>query len=133
MKQVYRCILVLAITLGSLGLPIRTMGAESPQSGPEPYAMIPIEVDVPANSMVAADTSFPMEAGETVRFRCSYSPSYAEVDFGLIASDDSSYYYKTAQNGSIDETVRISERDNYTFAIRNHSSVEVSFVGFIDY
>ena len=37
-------------------------------------------LDVPANKTVGATTSFPLEAGEKVRIRATYSPESASVD-----------------------------------------------------
>ena len=38
---------------------------------------------VPAKSILRADKSFPLEAGETVTIKATYSPFSASVDFGL--------------------------------------------------
>lgn len=75
--------------------------------------------------------SFPLEAGETVRINASYSPD-ASVDFGLIDSDGR-FHYLNVTNGSIDKTIRIEERGNYTFAARNNSSKTVSVSGYVSY
>lgn len=44
-------------------------------------------MDVYAHEVVSANTSFPLEAGETVTINATYSPLTASVDFGLIAPD----------------------------------------------
>ena len=88
-------------------------------------------MDVSANSLATASSSFPLEAGETVRINASYSPD-ASVDFGLIDSDGR-FHYLNVTNGSIDKTIRIEERGNYTFAARNNSSKTVSVSGYVSY
>ena len=45
------------------------------------------EMDIPGHKLVKAKTSFPLEAGEQVTIKASYSPFDANVDFGLITED----------------------------------------------
>ena len=47
----------------------------------------PINMSIPANAKLRADTSFPMEVGDTVIINASYSPRTASVDFGLVGPD----------------------------------------------
>lgn len=82
------------------------------------------------NSM--ADSSFPLESGESVRIYATYSPDTASLDFGLIDSDGV-FHYVNAKNGVIDKTIVINERGNYTLAIRNNSGQSVRVVGFVKY
>ncbi len=89
-------------------------------------------MSVTGKSTAAADSSFPLEAGETVTVKASYSPFYAKVDCGLIAPDGT-FYYETYSNGTIDLTIEIEERGNYTLTICNNSSVTVSVSGFVNY
>lgn len=42
------------------------------------------DITVPAGESMAAKTGFPMAAGETVTITAAYSPSSADVDFGLV-------------------------------------------------
>ena len=83
------------------------------------------EMTVSAKTKAIADSSFPLEAGETVRINASYSPN-GSVDFGLV--DDIN-----VKNGSIDKTIKVSERGNYKFQVRNNSSVAVKVYGFVTY
>ena len=73
-----------------------------------------------------------MGADETVTINCSFNPASASLDFGLIDSDNV-FHYINVTGGSINETIHIDERGDYTFAIRNKSSVSVSVVGFLNY
>lgn len=88
-------------------------------------------MDVAANKIVKANSSFPLDAGETVRINASYTPD-ASVDFGLIDADGVFHYYNVT-DGSIDKTIRIEDRGTYTFAVRNNSSKAISVSGFVTY
>ena len=89
-------------------------------------------LDVPANTAIEADASFPLEVGEAVTIKASYTPSSASVDFGLIAPDGL-FYSVNVTNGNIDQTIVVNQRGNYTFAIRNNSFLDVIVVGFLNY
>lgn len=90
------------------------------------------ETEVAGNTTVASGSSFLMDVGETVTIDATYSPQSASVDFGLIAPDGL-FYPVRGQNGSINKTIEIVERGNYTFAILNNSSVEISVSGYVKY
>lgn len=90
------------------------------------------EMDVPGNTLVRAKTSFPLEAGEQVTIKASYSPFDADVDFGLITADGI-FHFLSVDNGSFDQTIIVSKRGNYTFAVRNNSSEEISVSGYVNY
>ena len=66
-------------------------------------------MDISGNSTVKADTSFPMEIGETVAINAVYSPQSASVDFGLLAPDGLFYPVNTT-DGSFDETIEVNQR-----------------------
>lgn len=88
-------------------------------------------MDIPARTKKVADSSFSLDKGETVRINAVYFPD-ASVDFGLI-DDDDVFHYINVTDGSIDKTIQISERGNYTLQIRNNSSIEVTVSGFVQY
>lgn len=90
------------------------------------------DFDIPAKTLMKASSSFPMEYGETVTITASYTPASASMDFGLIDSDGT-FYPVRANNGSINQTIRIDLRGNYTFAIRNNSNYTVNVFGFVNY
>lgn len=71
-------------------------------------------------------------ADDTVSFNCSYSPSSASMDFGVIASSGQ-FYYINVKGGSISQAIRINQAGSYAVAIRNNSSQTVRVVGFVDY
>lgn len=97
-----------------------------------PRATGSFSTKIPANTLFAADSSFPLEAGEAVTINASYSPASASVDFGVIAPDGK-FYAVNVTGGSINKTIRVNARGSYTFAIRNNSSNELSVSGYVNY
>lgn len=91
-----------------------------------------VDFTVSAKKVAVAGDSFSLSPGELVTISCSYSPSWADLDFGLIAPNGS-FYYVGAVNGTINKTIEVDEWGQYTFAVRNNSSVDVSVVGFVNY
>lgn len=89
-------------------------------------------VDVPAKTVYKASSSFPLEVGEIVTIKASYSPFSANVDFGLIAPNGR-FYYITVTDGSVDQSIEISQRGKYVLAIRNNSSYSVNVSGYVNY
>ena len=106
--------------------------AQSFESSATPYAFGSINTSVPGNNYAVAENSFSLEAGETVTINCSYSPASASVDFGLIAPDGY-FYYVNSTNGSINSTLAVAVRGQYTLAVRNNSSNSISVVGYVNY
>ena len=89
-------------------------------------------MEIPANTLATASTSFPLEAGETVSINAVYTPRTADLSFGLIAPDG--YFYSMpATNGNFDETIEVDQSGQYTLAVRNRSSEEVSVSGYVYY
>lgn len=89
-------------------------------------------MNVGAHRKTAADTSFPLAAGETVHIRANYAPENASLDFGLI-DPDGIFHYINVNTGSIDVTIEVPENGNYTFAIRNNSDETVKVSGIVRY
>lgn len=89
-------------------------------------------MDIPAETLLTANTSFPLEAGETVTIKAVYSPFSASVDFGLIAPDGY-FYYLNVDDGSFEKTIEIDERGSYTLAVRNNSSKTINVSGYVNY
>lgn len=89
-------------------------------------------MEVLGNTTVKANSSFPLEAGETVTIKASYSPFSASVDFGLIAPDGLFYGLNTV-TGSFDKAIRVNEKGYYTLAIRNNSKETVHVSGYVNY
>lgn len=96
------------------------------------YASGRFNMDVPGNTTVKANSSFPLEVGEVVTIKATYSPFSASVDFGLIAPDG--YFYSSnADDGIFDEAIEVNQRGYYYFAVRNNSSETISVSGHINY
>jgi len=85
-------------------------------------------MNIASGRTMLADTSFPLEVGETVTINASYSPGPASVDFGLV-DDDGIFHSVNVTDGNIDYTIQITERGNYTFAVRNNSSTTIAVSG----
>ena len=89
-------------------------------------------MDVPAGTLRQANTSFSLDPGEVVTIKASYSPFSANVDFGLI-TPDGWFYHFTVKDGSVDQSIEITERGEYTFAVRNNSSYSINVSGYVNY
>lgn len=138
MRKVFSSVLVGVIIAGSIGI---SAGAVAIKQEVLTDRVMEMEITratgsfnmtVPAKSTLRADKSFPLEAGETVTIKASYSPFSASVDFGLV-DPNGVFYYLTASNGTFDKTIRVEERGNYIFAVRNNSSSSVSVSGYVNY
>lgn len=90
------------------------------------------DITVTAGELKPAKTGFPMAAGETVTINATYSPSSADIDFGLIDKNGIFHYLK-GENGAFNKKIKIPENGTYTFAVRNNSDVSVNVTGFVKY
>lgn len=90
------------------------------------------DIEVPGNMAVKANSRFPLEIGEVVTIKASYSPFSASVDIGLIAPDGLFYGLNT-KTGSFDEAIEVNQRGYYTLAIRNNSSESINVSGYVNY
>ena len=89
-------------------------------------------MEVDGNSAVKASSSFPLEVGEIVTIKATYSPFSASVEFGLIAPDGL-FYGLNANDGSFDEAIEVNQRGSYTLAVRNNSAETVWVSGVVNY
>ena len=132
-RRLFSLLLVLVVFSGSLS--IKAIAAES---APQEVEVTTVRatgrfnMDVPGGTIVKANTSFPLEAEETVTIKASYTPFSASVDFGLIAPDGY-FYYINVDDGTFDETIKVDERGNYTFAVMNNSSETISVSEYVNY
>ena len=90
------------------------------------------DITVTAGELKPAKTGFPMAAGETVTINATYSPSSADVDFGLVDKNGRFHYLK-GENGAFNEKIEIPQNGTYTFAIRNNSDVDIEVTGYVNY
>ncbi len=82
--------------------------------------------------LAVTDTSFFLEIGDTVSFNASYSPNFANLDYGLIAPDGY-FYYANSTNGSMNKSIRVSQHGEYTLAIQNNTAFTVWATGYVNY
>lgn len=135
MKKVFSLLLVVAVCISNFSMTAMATGVTGVDSQIESVAVRAtgrFNMDVPGGTIVKANSSFPLETGETVTIKASYTPFSASVDFGLIAPDGY-FYYINVKNGSVDETIKVDERGNYTFAVMNNSSETISVSGYVNY
>jgi len=91
-----------------------------------------INDNIPANTIVEVGESFFMLPKETITYDCTYTPSSASIEFGFIAPDGL-FYGLSGSNGSIDKTIRVSQRGSYILAIWNNSDSTVTVTGMVNY
>ncbi len=133
LKKILCMIFASAIMVSCLGI---NAGAADKQVG-ETEAEINLtrasgefDMDIPADSLSKATTTFPLEVGDTVTIKASYTPFSASVDFGVIAPDGYFYSMNTT-TGSFDKTFVVDQRGHYTLAVRNNSSASVHVSGHV--
>lgn len=132
MKKCLCAVIAVIIAISCICIPVSAMDMAQEEAMIIARATGRFSMDVPANTSRKADTSFSMEYGETVTIKASYSPFSANVDFGLIDSDGR-FHYVTITDGSIDQSIKVTERGNYTFAVRNNSSYSINVSGYVNY
>lgn len=124
-------LLALIMMLSILGTNVQATEEKEWEMHVMPKTTGNFSVDVEAGE-IARGKSFSLEAGESVTINASYSPSFASVDFGVIAPDNLFYGINT-KTGSINKTIKVNQRGTYTFAIRNNSAYVISVSGFVTY
>lgn len=137
-KRIICMVLACVAIVGAVSVP--ASAAEIEITAPEnftdkliaPFATRSFNMSIPAKSKVIANSSFPLAAWETVTIKASYSPFSASVDFGLVDSQGTFYYFNVT-DGSVDKTIQVEESGDYTLQIRNNSNVEVKVSGFVNY
>ena len=87
---------------------------------------------ISAHSVGSVVSSRFFAAGSIITFNCSYSPSSASLDFGVL-TPDGRFYSINVRGGSINQALEISQAGSYSVAVRNNSSQTVSVVGFVNY
>lgn len=133
MKKTFFLILVLIALVSCFGLSAVAADADlSDGNFLEVRATGKFDMEVPANSAVKADSSFPLEVGEVVTIKATYTPFTASVDFGVIAPDGLFYGLNTT-TGSFDKAIKVSQRGHYYFTVRNNSSKKISVSGYVNY
>lgn len=133
LKKLFCPLLALALVISCFGVSVSAEEVSAADSSKViTRATSRFTIDVPAGTLRQANTTFPLDPGEVVTIKASYSPFSANVDFGLIAPNGR-FYYVTVTDGSIDQSIEITERGDYTFAVRNNSSYSIQATGFVNY
>lgn len=133
MKRLFCMVLASAVMLACVS--VSDAAVEPGAQTVETYAVYAsgrFNMDVPANTTVKANSSFPLEVGEVVTIKATYSPFSASVDFGLIAPDGLFYGLNTT-TGSFDKAIEVNQRGYYTLAVRNNSSGTIHVSGHVNY
>lgn len=125
-KKKVRCMMIVAALLLSLCLCVSA--AEGP--GTETFSITGemisgrFEMDVSANRLTIANSSFPLDEGAVVTINALYTPSTASVDFGLVDAEGT-FYYLRGSNGNFNRGILIENQGEYRFAVRNNSNYTV--------
>ena len=95
-KRIVGVVLALAVVFSCFTVP--AFAQENLREEPltlERRASGRFSITVKAGDVRKADTSFPLEKGDTVRIKASYAPADATVNFGLTGPDTVSYTHLT--------------------------------------
>ena len=131
-KKLVCIFLVCLAMIGSFCIPAGAVKNATQETSIVMLATGKFDVEVPADTIVKASSSFPLESGETVTVNASYSPRSADVEFGLI-DPDGLFHPVSAAEGSFNKTFVVGQKGRYILAIRNNSSSAVSVSGFVNY
>ena len=132
LKNFFCVLLTLIVLISCFGVSAAAASSPSSDAPITVLATGKFSMDVPGNTAVKAGCSFPMEVGEVVPIKATYSPFSASVDFGLIAPDGLFYGLNTT-TGSFDKAIEVNQRGYYTLAVRNNSSETIKVSGFVNY
>lgn len=133
MKKQLSLVLACALALSCLWVSAGAAEVVTPEPGPAvARATGRFSVEIPADTIVRAGSDLPLEYGEVVTIKASYSPFSADVDFGLIGPDGL-FHYVNVTDGSVDTSIEVDQRGTYAFAICNNSSFSISVSGYINY
>lgn len=132
-KRIVGVVLALAVVFSCFTVP--AFAQENLREEPltlERRASGRFSITVKAGDVRKADTSFPLEKGDTVRIKASYAPADATVNFGLTGPDNQ-FYYIPVSTGAIDETIEVNQHGDYTLTIENTSDSDVTVNGYVNY
>ena len=105
---------------------------EYPEEGILPLTSASTSRQYAPHSISYVTSFMDFDANDVVTFNCSYSPSSASVDFGVIASTGK-FYSINVKGGSISRSIGINQAGSYAVAVRNNSSQTVRVVGYVTY
>lgn len=131
-KRFFSLLIACVLVMGCLTAPAGAVKTSDPEGSIVPYVTAQFEETIPGKSILPLGDSFSLEIKETISYNCTYTPSDASIKFGFIAPDGL-FYGLYGSNGSIDKTIRVSQRGSYTLAIKNYSDVTVTVTGTVNY
>ena len=70
-----------------------------------------VNISVPKHSIYAVNQPLSFKAGDRITINCSYSPSPAGMDFGLL-TPEGKFYSVNVKSGSINQMFEISQTGN---------------------
>ena len=91
-----------------------------------------LDHQVPANSVTPVNGWFYASSGDRISYDCTYTPSKASVDFGVIAPDGL-FYSVNCTSGTINQSIRIDQTGQCMLAIRNNASYDIVVTGTVKY
>ena len=96
------------------------------------YATGNFSLDIPAGEIIGANSTIPLDDGDTFVVQAAFTTPSASMDFGIVAPNGQ-FYYVNVTGGIADIAIDITRRGNYKFAICNNSSSPVTVSGYINY
>lgn len=129
LKKVLCLVMAISVIFGCIGI---VAASDAPGAAAVERATGRFKTTVKPGVIAKRTTKLPLEAGEEVTIKATYTPYSASVDVGLIDSDGI-FHYITVSDGIINETIVIEERGSYTFAIRNNGKVDIEVSGYVNY
>lgn len=94
----------------------------------EPLATYSYNWTVPANSYAQGSNEYYLRKGDIVEVSGSWAETNSNIRIGIY--DGSTFYYISGSSGSVSGSFEVPAAGNYTFMIRNMSSVEIHISGF---
>lgn len=133
MRKCVGLMLALVLAVSSLGTPVVAAETQSDElAAGFQRSTGSFSMTISAGKYKKANTSFTLEAGETVTISATYTPRNASVDFGLVDANNT-FTYINVTNGSIDNgVITVETRGTYTLAVRNNSSNQIDVSGFVE-
>lgn len=124
--------ILLSCTLVISASTFSSRAAEPVNGTAVPFAVGTIYQRIEPQGMIRIKTKLTLDAGDKVTFDCSYVPTSASIDFGIVDSNNR-FYKLNCTDGSIDQAIDVIKRGQYTVVIRNNEKYEVTVSGDIHY
>ena len=130
-KRFWSLLLALALAAGCAVAPV-SAAAYTEDTAAISRAAGRLNYSIPANTLQPIGGTFSLEAKDKISYDCTYSPSFASMDFGYIGPDGK-FHYINCTDGSIDQSIQVSRTGEYQLAVRNNESYAVTVNGTVKY